>query len=120
QSVLGKMFDLTSGKLEHQNELLRLNARLTAIKLRAEADAQRTNANDVFRTAGTESVGGIIGSFFSQVGPANPFDRIKMLDARAIEQRKMIEAIQKAPNEDARSKAAEAAIRYSEKADFSG
>ena len=48
QSVLGGMFDLTSGKLEKQNELLRLNARLTAINLRADAAAKNASSAKVF------------------------------------------------------------------------
>lgn len=47
QSVLGGMFDLTSGRIQHQNELLVMNARLTAMNLRAEASAQRTSADKV-------------------------------------------------------------------------
>ncbi len=52
QSVLGGIFDLTSGKIESQNELLRLNARLTAINLRAEALKASASAGDVFANAG--------------------------------------------------------------------
>lgn len=56
QSVLGRMFDLTSGKIEHQNELLRLNARLTAINLRAEASAARANVKDTQAHVGEASI----------------------------------------------------------------
>lgn len=48
QSVLGEMFDMASGKIQRQNELLILNARLTAINLRTEALAQRESAKDAF------------------------------------------------------------------------
>ncbi|MBB3858873.1 hypothetical protein GGQ88_000113 [Novosphingobium hassiacum] len=44
QSVLGSMFDLATGKIKAQNEMLRLNVTLTAIKLRAEASAERANS----------------------------------------------------------------------------
>lgn len=44
QSVLGNMFDLATGKIKAQNEMLRLNVTLTAIKLRAEASAERANS----------------------------------------------------------------------------
>ena len=44
QSVLGDMFDLTTGKIKAQNEMLLLNARLTAINLRSEALAERTKS----------------------------------------------------------------------------
>lgn len=43
QSALGQVFDLTSGKIKSQNELLVANARLTAINQRAEAVRQRQN-----------------------------------------------------------------------------
>ena len=48
QSALGEVFDLTSGKLQKQNELLLLNARLQAVNLRAEAAKARTSAAGVF------------------------------------------------------------------------
>ncbi|WP_066546682.1 hypothetical protein [Sphingomonas sp. CCH15-F11] len=57
QSALGEIFDLTSGKIKAQNELLILNARLTAINLRAEALAERTSARKAFDQAGSPSVG---------------------------------------------------------------
>lgn len=57
QSVLGDMFDLTTGKLKNQNEMLRLNAQLMAINLRAQASAQRTNAQSTFGKFGQGSIG---------------------------------------------------------------
>lgn len=48
QGVLGDMFNLTSGKIQRQNELLVLNARLTAVNLRAEALKQREGAKTAF------------------------------------------------------------------------
>jgi hypothetical protein len=49
QNVLGGIFDLTTGKIKQQNELLLLNARLTAMNLRAEAQQRQASANDTFR-----------------------------------------------------------------------
>ncbi|PNU02521.1 phage tail length tape measure family protein [Novosphingobium guangzhouense] len=49
QSVLGEMFDLTTGKLKNQNEMLRLNAQLMAINLRAQADAEKASSESTFR-----------------------------------------------------------------------
>jgi hypothetical protein len=46
QSALGQIFDLTSGKLKNQNELLILNARLMAANLRAEALTKRAGARE--------------------------------------------------------------------------
>lgn len=45
QSVLGGVFDATSGKIKTQNELLLANARLMASNLRSEALANRAKAD---------------------------------------------------------------------------
>lgn len=55
QSALGDVFDVVSGKLKTQNELLILNARLMAINLRAEATAKRATARESL--AGAASAG---------------------------------------------------------------
>lgn len=51
QSVLGEMFDLTTGKIKSQNEMLILNARYTALNLRAEAAAEKTSSQRTFNFA---------------------------------------------------------------------
>jgi len=56
QSSLGKIFDLTSGKLQHQNELLRLNATLTGINLRAESLKEAASSKKVFDNAGKQDL----------------------------------------------------------------
>jgi hypothetical protein len=61
QSILGNMFDLTSGKITRQNELLVLNARLAAINLRADAQTRRASATTTFNS-GIERRGGTIGA----------------------------------------------------------
>ncbi|MEE4452859.1 hypothetical protein [Novosphingobium resinovorum] len=43
QSVLGEMFDLTTGKLEKQNTMLRLNAQTMAYNLRMQAATEKAN-----------------------------------------------------------------------------
>jgi len=60
QSALGDVFDLTTGKLKGlnselaaSNELLRINARLTAINLRAEAAKNAASSRETFDKAGT-------------------------------------------------------------------
>ncbi|WP_380873592.1 hypothetical protein ACFB49_42500 [Sphingomonas sp. DBB INV C78] len=120
QGVLGKMFDLASGKIEKQNELLVLNARLTAINLRAEAAASKSSAQDTFRQSGSESVLGATGTFFARGYGSSPQQRMEQLNARAAEQRRYLLAVQNATTEDARQKAGDAALKYSENADFSG
>ncbi len=57
QSVLADMFDLTTGKLKDQNEMLRLNAQLMAVKLRAEAAAGEATAEDVRNRSAQRSWG---------------------------------------------------------------
>lgn len=52
QSVLGEIFDLTSGKIKAQNDLLVANARLMAITLRSEAIAQRASSAKTFGDSG--------------------------------------------------------------------
>src|SRR3546814_16471723 len=52
QSALGPIFDLTTGKLKSQTELLRLNSRLTAANLRADALAAHTDASGALNEAG--------------------------------------------------------------------
>lgn len=46
QSALGQIFDLTTGKLKSQNEMLIVNARLMAANLRAEALTKRASARE--------------------------------------------------------------------------
>ncbi len=55
QSVLGGVFDEVSGKIKTQNELLLLNARLTALNLQSEALAKRASAANTFRSAQTST-----------------------------------------------------------------
>lgn len=60
QGVLGGVFDLVSGKLNKQNELLLLNARLTAINLRGESLREAASSKSTFanlRTAGNFGFG---------------------------------------------------------------
>lgn len=57
QSALGGIFDLTTGKIKSQNEMLRLNARLMALNLRAQASDAKGNAQETFARSG--SIGGM-------------------------------------------------------------
>ncbi|PHQ63645.1 MAG: hypothetical protein COC10_05140, partial [Sphingobium sp.] len=107
QSVLGTMFDLTSGKLENQNELLRLNARLTAINLRAEATAKETSSRAALAGARENSTLGTVSRFFART-PENPFTRAavqpaaqKTIDdllAKSITSEQAMKALEKLPD----------------------
>ncbi len=121
QSTLGEIFDLTSGKIKAQNELLVLNARLLAINLRSEALAQRASAKDAFVDAGAKTVGG----FFSQ----NPYFRTltgagkdtldsRLQDAQTLAARAQSAKILADPS--ARKAILEDVLAKSEKLDFSG
>ena len=58
QSVLGEIFDLTSGKIQKQNELLLLNARIAALNLRTEAAQERLNGQKQLDAAANSNFGG--------------------------------------------------------------
>lgn len=58
QTALGDVFDLVSGKLKTQNELLILNARLKALNLRDEAQTKRAGARDTLVDAQRASAPG--------------------------------------------------------------
>ncbi|WP_343526952.1 hypothetical protein [Sphingomonas sp.] len=70
QNVLGGMFDLTSGKLKKQNDLLILNARLTALNLRGTAAKERANARETFENADGISTAGRVRGALEGRGPA--------------------------------------------------
>lgn len=120
QSVLGGIFDLTSGKIEKQNALLIANARLTAINLRAEALAQRQSSQGIFGTAGSRSVGGTLGAVFSRSG-GTPLSRLQFVGSNASEQSQLVAAIRAAGDDDKKLSAAiDNALKRSEKLDFRG
>lgn len=126
QGVLGNMFDLTSGKLEKQNELLRLNARLTAINLRADAAAKQASSAKVFGQDGLSTttklragasaylplgLGNVVGGdYFKARENQQALRRLEQERAKA----------EQIKNADARSKAIDAVLQKSEKLDFSG
>jgi hypothetical protein len=126
QSVLGGMFDLTSGKLEKQNELLRLNARLTAINLRADAAAKNASSAKVFGQDGlsvtTRLRAGASAYLPTGIGNLVGGDYFKARENQAAlakleQERRQAEALK---NADARTKALDAVLSKSEKLDFSG
>lgn len=53
QGVLGGMFDLTTGKIKNQNEMLRLNAQLLAINLRSQASSERATSRETLGFSGS-------------------------------------------------------------------
>lgn len=71
QGSLGKIFDLTSGKLEHQNELLQLNARLTAISLRAESLQEAASSKKTFSQVGPSAAGMAFEGAAAGLAPGN-------------------------------------------------
>lgn len=86
QTALGEMFDLTTGKLKDQNDILRLNVELMSAKLRAEAEAGGAQLDSAREKAGQRSWSGMFSSsdalFFGKTDPrAMPMqsvlDRVK-------------------------------------------
>lgn len=122
QSVLGKMFDLTSGKLERQNELLLLNARLTAINLRAEAMQQRTSARDTFGNAGDQTVLGVLRRGGLSIAAAGGFvsERDAAYNQTGARLTRDFERARDLSDPEARRKALDRVLKSSEGADFTG
>lgn len=61
QSVLSGMFDLVTGSLKNQNDVLRFNITLTALKLRSDASLERANAAKVNASFSQGSLGLSVG-----------------------------------------------------------
>ncbi|WP_066279861.1 phage tail length tape measure family protein [Blastomonas sp. CCH1-A6] len=122
QSVLGKMFDLTSGKLERQNELLLLNARLTAINLRAEAMQQRTSAQDTFGNAGDQTILGVLRRGGLSIAAAGGFvsERDAAYNQTGARLTRDFERARDLSDPEARRKALDRVLKSSEGADFTG
>lgn len=118
QSVLGEIFDLTSGKIKAQNELLVLNARLMAINLRGEAAREKASAQTTVQASDDRSIVGTAAAFFARTRQ-NPFDRVRQVDDRAREARSYLDAVVNAKDDAERRKAGQRALKFSEGADFS-
>lgn len=116
QSALGEVFDLVSGKLKTQNELLILNARLQAINLRAEAAAERSKADSALRPQGLRlSTGGYVAGVLG-LDVSGSTSRGAQVDEVAA----AVRAAKALTDEKARRSALDAALRRAEKLDFSG
>lgn len=118
QSVLGGVFDETSGKIKTQNELLVLNARLTALNLQSEALAKRASAASTFRNAQSRGLGdrffgggGVSDSAAARVGVA---PRRSTGQNNAAEARGLLEGVFSGRI------SADEALKRSAKLDFSG
>jgi hypothetical protein len=91
QSVLGGLFDLTSGKIKSQNELLILNARLMALNLRSEAMKEHASAQGTFvgamrRSASDQLSGtpGLTGGLVARLVGGTPVGDRNAAAARAL------------------------------------
>lgn len=119
QSVLGDIFDLTTGKIKSQNDLLILNARLMAINLRSEAAQQKASASSTIQASDDRSLLGGASAFFARTAQ-NPFARVAQMGERADTARSYLDAIGNSKNESERRSAGQRALEFSESADFSG
>lgn len=115
QGALGRMFDLTSGKLKEQNSLLRLNALLTAQKLRAEGRAEEASARSVFGQAGTPTTVGSLSALLNRSFYGGGQFASEALRRNAADQRALLNAIEKATTQAARDAAYAAAMKYAER-----
>lgn len=69
QSMMADLFGKASSKIAEQNELLRLNARLKAVNLRAEAAQQASEATTAFRQTGApDAFGATLRAFNTAIG----------------------------------------------------
>jgi hypothetical protein len=115
QSVLGQIFDLTTGKMEHQNEILRLNARLTAENFRADALKQREASADTFRGSNSASILSEIGAFFSRSAPGTgPIGRVEMLQGNAAKAAALVKGLQSGAIDP------DTALQRADKLDYTG
>ncbi|ALC12467.1 phage tail tape measure protein [Sphingopyxis sp. 113P3] len=90
QSALGKIFDLTTGKIKSQNEMLILNARLMAANLRGEAARDKEAAASGLSDARNATIRGYAGALQRTLNPrayeASQFEREKLQDiARRVD-----------------------------------
>ncbi|MGW8138970.1 hypothetical protein [Sphingomonas zeae] len=125
QGALGKMFDLTSGKLKKQNELLILNARLTAINNRAEALTARESSRKTLEDAGSVSVQDRLRGFYQGeglfFGSADPLAGIRGAingSDRGSQNARNLKAV--VADLQAGKTTNEAVMRAAEKLDFTG
>lgn len=118
QSALGTMFDLTSGKLKKQNELLVLNARLTAINLRGEAAKERTSSRKAFEDVDDISVSGRLQAVADGRGPGGQLAGLILGSNRARQNARNLRSV--VTDLDAGRVTSSNVIRATEKLDFTG
>lgn len=109
QGVLGEMFDLTTGKLKSQNEILRLNVQLMAIKLRAEA----TTGDEQVAAARKDSGQYSWGALWRKNIPLR-----NMTDERNTQARARLDAVINAKNPEEAARAGREAAKWAETANF--
>lgn len=118
QSVLGQVFDLTTGKLKNQNEMLILNARLTAINLRADALKEKASSSGTIAKFGDRLGGASLGSIMlDSAKDLVTFSGTRRTDAdvaRAKDVTKLLADMQSG------KVSRESALQRSETLDFSG
>ncbi len=124
QGVLGQMFDLTSGKLEKQNDLLIVNARLSAINLRREALQQEQSSRETFDNSGSQSAwskarGSVTGALGLDGGVAGVMGAFRgARDGSALGRRNVSNLQNIVGNVRSGKMSAEDALRLSETQDF--
>lgn len=93
QGALGEMFDLVTGKLERQNEVLLINARLQAVQLEAEALREREAARQTFEALGSRGIGARGSLFARGVNEGRTLPEINRLQQQADEYTRQIQGM---------------------------
>jgi hypothetical protein len=118
QSVLGEIFDLQTGKINANTEALRINARMKAIELRADAATALKSAQKTFGEVGERGIVDRLGLLGDGIlkgrSPAAIRRRQLGADRRAAQQRELLEQLRTGKVTD------EQALDISEKLDDSG
>lgn len=98
QSLIGKVIDLTTGKLKTQNQVLIQSIRLQAQAGLLAAAKEQQDASRRLSTAGSASVVDNVSAFFSRGGGSSPSDRLAALRGSTAAIQRELDAYSRAVN----------------------
>jgi len=118
QGVLGGMFDLTSGKIERQNALLRANITLMAVQMQAQALQEREQARATYQSLGYRGTAARLGTIGEAirlgVSPTRIPEQQRRTDAYSLRVQRLLSDV------GAGRVSSERALQLSAQIDFSG
>lgn len=118
QGVLGDMFNLTSGKIEHQNALLRANITLMAVQMQAQAIQERDQARQTYQSLGYRGNAARLGTIGEAirlgVSPTQIPEQQRRTDAYSLRVQRLLSDV------GAGRVSSERALQLSAQIDFSG